>query len=299
MLKHFFKLDEPYDEFKEVVDLEQHFEDPAVSLLENVKFLPTKVEEISGKLFKEKKFKNVSFSFTRFENLTFSGTRFEDCLFLYADFTHCHFFNCQFINCNMHKIRLDNCFLDPLSFEMDEIYKTTASNVGTWLYQQLFLNSKNTHQSQFSGDSEILFKRWLRAQKAYEFSKKELTGFNFLFDGSKLVFWWLIHFLTEYIIGYGHKPLRFFGFSFIILLVVSLGIHLFWGCLGLEYNYKPLIQENFLTSLYYTTVVTTTLGFGDITPTTDCGKYVAIILSILGTIWFGILAAVFVKRLGR
>lgn len=299
MLKNFFKLDEPYDEFATVKDLEQHFADLTVSLLENVKFLPTDVRETSSRLFKKKAFRNVSFSFTKFENVTFSDTTFEDCLFLYADFLHCHFFDCQFINCNMHKIRLDNCYLDPRSFKMSKVYKKTAANVGTWVFQQLFMNSKNTHQPQFSGESEILFKRWYRAQKKYRFWKNKPTGLCFIFDGSMLVLWRIKDFLYDLILGYGHRPLRLIGFSTIAIIIASAIVHYIWPCLGLEYNAKLLDRESFLTSIYYTTVVTTTLGFGDITPTTDCGRWVAIILSIFGVIWFSLLAAVIIKRIIR
>ena len=299
MLKNFFKLDEPYDEFTAVDDIEQHFHDITVSLLENVKFLPPEVAGVSSKLFKKKWFRNVSFSFTKFENVTFSDTKFEDCLFLYAEFFHCHFFNCQFINCNMHKIRLDNCYLDPRSFKMDKVYKKTAENVGTWLFQQLFMNSKTTHQPQFSGDSEILFKRWLRAQRKYEFWQKKPTGLRFIFSGSLLVLWLLNNILFDVIFGYGHRPLRFIGVSIIAMMIASAVVHYFWPYLGLVYNAETLDQGSYLTSIYYTTVVTTTLGFGDITPTTDGGRLVAIILPISGVIWLTLLAAVIIKRIIR
>lgn len=300
MLKSFFKLDEPYDEFTALKDLEQHFDDLTVSHLENVKFLPTDVAGAPSKLFKKKGFRNVSFSFTKFENVTFSDTKFEDCLFLYAVFLHCHFINCQFINCNMHKIQLDNCYLDPCSFKMDKVYKKTAANVGTWLFQQLFMNSKNTHQPQFSGESEILFKRWLRAQKKYEFWKKKLTGLRFIFNGIILFFWWLKNILFDVIFGYGHRPIRFIGVSIIAMMIASALVHYYWPYLGLVYNNsEALDQGSYLSSIYYTTVVTTTLGFGDITPTTVWGRVVAIILPILGVIWLSLLAAVIIKRIIR
>ena len=79
MLKHFIKLDEPYIESNFVTDLEKHFSDIKVPLLENVQFLPIDVAADSSKLFGKTKFKNVSFSFTKFQDVTFSDTKFEDC----------------------------------------------------------------------------------------------------------------------------------------------------------------------------------------------------------------------------
>lgn len=299
MLNNFFRLNAVYIEFERVSDLAEHFSDSTVSSLSNVKFLPRLLDESSGNIFKRKKFKNVSFAFTIFQKITFTDTVFEDCLFLFAEFSHCHFFNCRFVNCNMHKLRLEGCYLDPHSFEMDKSYKKTAANVGTWLFQQLFMNSKNTHQPDFSGESEILFRRWLSAQKVHEFRTKKTDFLNCLLDGIKFGFWWLKNTIFDLTMGYGHKPLRFVLVSIVGILVVSAVVHSFWSQLGLGYNGDTIEKGSYLTSVYYTTVVTTTLGFGDVVPTQNLGRIVAIILSVSGVIWFSLLAAVLIKRIVR
>ena len=315
MLKDFFKLDDPFSSFTYLRDLEQHFDEPTVSLLENVEFRPTAVARASSDLFKKKCFKNVSFSFTTFEDVTFSETKFVDCLFLYAEFFHCHFLNCQFVNCNMHKIRLDNCYLDPHSFEMNKVYKKTASNVGTWLFQQLYMNSKNTHQPQFSGESEILFQRWLRAQKKYEWNRdkkkwirdtkhhgpwrKIQTVLRLILSCRKFFSWWIGNSLFDLVLGFGHRPLRFIAVSAGLLMIASTIVHYSWTSLGLVNNAETLDRGSYVASIYYTTVVMTTLGFGDITPTTDPGRWVAIVLPILGIVWLSLLAAVIIKRIIR
>ena len=83
------------------------------------------------------------------------------------------------------------------------------------------------------------------------------------------------------------------------MMIASALVHHLWPYLGLVYNAEALDQGSYLTSIYYTTVVTTTLGFGDITPTTNWGRLVAIILPFLGVIWLSLLAAVIIKRIIR
>ena len=82
-------------------------------------------------------------------------------------------------------------------------------------------------------------------------------------------------------------------------MIAAAFVHEFWPLWGLAKDSQLLAQGSYLTSVYYTTVVTTTLGFGDIAPTTKWGQLAAIILSISGVVWFGLLAAVLIKRIIR
>ena len=64
-------------------------------------------------------------------------------------------------------------------------------------------------------------------------------------------------------------------------------------------NSGVIDNNSFLNAIYYTVVVTTTLGFGDIVPTTVIGQVFASILSVVGLIWFSLLAALVIRKLVR
>ena len=153
------------------------------------------------------------------------------------------------------------------------------------------------HQPMFSGDAEIQFKRWNRAQRIFEFKRAKKVGKRACKFWLLFVFFLLKDGLFDFLVGYGHRPFRFVSVSIVILMIIAAFVHEFWPLLGLAKDSQLLAQGSYLTSLYYTTVVTTTLGFGDITPTTGWGQLAAIILSILGVVWFALLAAVLIKRI--
>lgn len=301
MLKDFFTLDGEFIVFKTLNDLEDHFK--TSSSLENVLFEPDSIVAVSNNLFKRRTFKNVSFAKTMFKSLTMTDCHFVDCLFIGTRFINCHFHGCTFTDCNPHRVGFEKCHIDPNSFLLDKGYKTTHSNIGTWLFHELFMNSKNMHQSRFSGDAEIQFNRWKRAQLNYEFNESKKARQQSIKQCIKGWFLFAITLLLDvaydWLNGYGNRPVRFFVISIVMLLFVSMIIHIFWPVWGLAKGPELLNQGSYLTSIYYTTVVTTTLGFGDITPTTDSGRTLAIILSISGVIWLALLAATIIKRLIR
>ena len=287
MLADFFKLNTPSQMFKSLADLEQHFQ--TSSTLENVLFEPPSVSGIPKRVFNNKKFKNVSFSKTVFEKVTFTDCEFVDCLFIGSEFVHCQFHRCKFVNCNTYKMVLFQCYINPLSFVFDKAYKSTHSNIGADLFHELYLNSKNMHQPQFSAEAEILFRRWLRAQSLYEYKAGRLSRRKY--------FWgWIKDVIVDLVIGYGNRPSNFAISSIIIFFILSSMVHYLWPVLGMRDNGIPIEQGSLLSSMYYTTVVTTTLGFGDILPGTTAGRAVAMVLSIFGLIWLSLLTAIVIKK---
>ena len=301
MLKDFFRLDEPIETLSTHEEMLRHFESSGTDSLTNAKFMPEKIYREEGKVFSRKCFRNVSFSFTKFERVAFTGCQFEDCLFRHAEFIDCVFIDCDFKNCNLERVLISRCYLNPGSFCLDNSYKESAANIGTWMFQQLFMNAKNAHQPDFAGAAEIQFRRWLRAQQTYRHNKrlKELRWWNQLSLRMKHFFWLIKDVGFDMCVGYGHRPFKFVCFSLVGLILLGGLVHVFWEYFGLSLDSCPLIRGTYWTTLYYTTVVTTTLGFGDITPTTDIGRLSASALSLLGVIWFGLLAAVLIKRIIR
>ena len=141
MLKNFFTLDTPFSKFLKLADLENHFK--TSSSLENILFEPPRIVLVPNDLFRRRTFKNVSFSKTTFDRVTITECSFIDCLFIGTRFVDSHFHRCTFKDCNTHRIRIEDCYIDPNSFQLREIYKTTHSNVGVWLFHELYRNSKN------------------------------------------------------------------------------------------------------------------------------------------------------------
>lgn len=67
-------------------------------------------------------------------------------------------------------------------------------------------------------------------------------------------------------------------------------------------TFKSVSSENqFLKALYFTTVTMTTIGFGDLTPQTELGRIMVIVLSLIGIALFaipsGIIAGAFIQQL--
>ena len=78
-----------------------------------------------------------------------------------------------------------------------------------------------------------------------------------------------------------HSKPKFYGLTYLILIPIFAAI----------YFYLPGFYEQKLTiieSIYFSAVTITTLGYGDITPSSDLGKIIAATESVLGIILIGL-----------
>ena len=57
--------------------------------------------------------------------------------------------------------------------------------------------------------------------------------------------------------------------------------------------------SNWIVSLYYTIVTLTTLGYGDIIPTTQAGMVLASVEAIIGLVWLGTLVSIIFRKVFR
>ena len=290
MLGDFFKLDTPFVPFDNSTALNDHFR--TTSTLENVLFEPASIDEEQKTLFKNKSFKNVSFSKTAFAQMTFTDCTFEDCLFIGSAFLEVQFHRCRFKNCNFYKVSLTKCYFDPNFMEFDAKYRKTHANIMTELYHTLLINAKSEFQHRHAEDAEISFREWLILQKDYERRSGKIVPLRYGME-------WAISKVGYHAYGYGNRPLRFTITSAIALLACSAIIHILWPVLGMHINGHFIERGSFLDSLYYTVVVTTTLGFGDVVPTLTGGRLLTSLLSILGIVWFSLLAAMVIKKVVR
>ena len=290
MLKNFFSLDVPFATMANSLDLDIHFR--TSSSLENSLYQPSSVGAGQRTLFKSRKFKNVSFSKTLFRRMTFTDCEFEDCLFIGARFLEVQFHRCKFINCNLYKCSLSRCYLDPNCFSFSASFKKTHANIMTEVFHSLLVNAKSESQPRHAEDAEIMFRRWLLCQRSYEWRTKKISAVRFAKE-------WIANKAGDCIFGFGYRPFKFAISSVLFLLLCSVVTHLSWSALGMHTDSGPIENETFLNAIYYTVVVTTTLGFGDIVPTTVPGQLFASALSIVGLIWFSLLAALVIRKVVR
>ncbi len=241
-----------------------------------------------------KKFKRINFSKTKIQGISFDNCTFHQCLFIASEISSCEFHNCRFILTNTYKITISNTYLDPKCFK-DCLRRDKHQNIGVHLYQMLRKNSRNAEQVEFTRDAEFLFLRWERYQYLYEIKKygnkkdlKNLSKYCVKFTGR--YFW-------EMVLGSGIR-IRYLAFSslFIVLAFTWLNFN-YKEEFGLMYQNKLIASS--IDALYFTVISLTTLGYGDITPTTECGKLIASFQSALGFLLFATLASMIFRRISR
>jgi voltage-gated potassium channel Kch len=107
---------------------------------------------------------------------------------------------------------------------------------------------------------------------------------------------------TQLIIGAPGTVVRHMRFNWLWLLVAALIIGVFVALSAMLFeHYEADIQRTlpnasgygWFDSFYFTVINVTTVGFGDITPRTTAGHWIAIANSLFGLIAFGWFVAVF------
>lgn len=157
-------------------------------------------------------------------------------------------------------------------------------------------NSRDEEQVEFERDAQFLFYRWKRYQDGYEFGKewsKAKTASErlaALAAGNKV----LRRLGWEKLFGCGVR-LRYFLRTVIITVILATFLNfVFKEELGLTSDGNLI--STWCEAFYFTTVSLTTLGYGDITPTTSLGRVAASIQSIIGFSLFALLASMLFRR---
>lgn len=87
---------------------------------------------------------------------------------------------------------------------------------------------------------------------------------------------------------YGRSFIRFFFWALTVIVIFAYLYHL---------NLDSISRNGLFDSFYFSVVTFTTLGFGDITPLTFCGKLLVISEVVLGYIMLGLLVAIISRRI--
>ena len=269
--------------------------------LSRIWYLPRVVEREEGfrREIENRRFVSCRFSHTQVIGFTFRNCTFEGCLFIGSTFKDCKFHKCHFRSTNTHKISIERTYIDPLSFD-GCLKKQEHQNIGTHLYQELLRNSRDEDQILFEQDARFLFLRWERYQKWYETRKKlseakiSALRLGLLLEVWKASLSCLGRWLWEVSAGSGLRIGRFTLSAISTALVFSAINCLCRQDFGLEREGDPI--GGYWDALYFTIISLTTLGYGDITPSTTAGQLWASFQSIVGFILFATLASMLFRR---
>ena len=110
--------------------------------------------------------------------------------------------------------------------------------------------------------------------------------------------------LVDLFCGYGEAPLRIIGLSLLIIIICAV----LYSVTGLNYQGTThsisshhsfgLNVSTFLSSLYFSVVTFTTLGYGDINPI-GISRAIAAIEAFTGSFTIALFVVVFVKKMTR
>ncbi|MYF52073.1 MAG: hypothetical protein F4220_18305 [Gammaproteobacteria bacterium] len=249
---------------------------------------------------RDKQFVDCQFSQTRFVGITFRNCTFEGCLFIGSIFKACNFHRCNFKSTNTHKISIEKTYIDPLSFDAC-LDKNSHQNIGTHLFHELLKNSRDEGQPEFERDANFLYLRWKRYQDWYEIGqkrkrivKKRTLDLCVLGEVTKASLSCWVRCFWEVSAGSGLRIGRFGLSATIAALVFSVINCVYRVELGLERDDEPI--AGYWEALYFTIISLTTLGYGDIAPTTTVGQLLASFQSIVGFILFAALASMLFRR---
>lgn len=291
MSDDFFKLHGQFDQIDEGDFFEKCQE--RKSELKNAVYLPAELNTIhlpNRTRIREISFTNISLSKTAIAMIEFEDCIFNDCLFMGTIFSECRFTNCKFINCNTHRIEFKNTYIDPASF-VEAIPDKSYANIGVYLFQELLRNSRSQSQPDFSDTAQYYFRKWQRyhLQDDLKTAGLSISGRGLIF--AKIVTKWIY----EKITGSGVRLRNFALFTVSFILLASTFNWLLVDLLGLEADGKRI--ESPSEAIYFTVITLTTLGYGDITPATSCGRLVIAFEALLGFCLLAVLTSMIYRRI--
>lgn len=244
--------------------------------------------EISPLVFNEKKFISVSFKNTKFKNVKFNNCQFINCLFIGVVIDSCEFVDCKFINTNTYKIKIRNSLIDPKQF-LKNFELKKDSNIAVDLFQELYKNSKSEEQPAYSRESLYRMNVALGYNLNYKYTNKKLSCCEFIYKKTSNI-------ISRFTTGYGLKIKRI-----LVSLLTSIGFFSF-----LNFHFKDNFLKGdepgiatFIDAIYFTCVTITTLGYGDITPTSITTKVIVIFESLIGFLFLSLFVSAFVNKILR
>ena len=291
----FFNLREPYSVLRDVDEILElvKYQNNTGGVIDSYMYepmrlcSPTQPEKwgISGL-----KFVNSSFSGTHMLFLDFTNCVFEDCLFFGSIFEKCTFNNCSFSNCNFARCYIENCYVDPDSFE-NCIDRHKYPSIGVSLYRELMQSSKQIGEPEFTRKAQYLFMKWMRYERKKAAQEKRKGILNRVWANVQVLPSWFLDITT----GYGMRLRKAIGTSCVSFVLISLLNYFFRSSFGLMLDDNPV--KGFIEAFYFTAIVITSLGFGDITPATPLGQAIVSLEAVGGFFMFAVFASMLYRRI--
>jgi hypothetical protein len=231
--------------------------------------------------------------------MTFTRCTFEDCLLVGTRFDECEFHDCRFTNCNTHKISLRDVYIDPRAFQFGKQYRRNFSNIGAHLFQQLFQNATQAHQTRFAAIADVERRRWFRKQILWQLKTPDSLKHS---TWSKKTSTWAkiwTDVLFDWTAKYGYGPARFLISSGAFFCLVGIVARNTWAQFGMTRDGSSIVVTDYSQALYYSMQLATTLGFSDLRPTTGLGWSFSIGCALLGIAWAGLFTSILVRRVIR
>jgi len=241
--------------------------------------------------FTKRRFVNCSFKRTVISGIKFTNCSFEDCLFLGTQFIKCRFNDCTFRGCNPNDVGFEKCYIDPTVFE-GTLDAENHGNIGVKLFQALLDNSKNTHQPSFAASAEYNFRKWQRYELNWEYSEQRISWSRYLSR-------WIPNALYQVFAGYGLRAKFFACWTLVFLFAVSLINWRFWAPMGIRDSTGACARRSPIAALYFSVTTLTTLGYGDLTPSTSVGRLLVVFEVVFGLLMFSLFASILIRRLVR
>ncbi len=289
----FFRMAEPYEELSSANEFWQKVDGKDEGVVENLLYRPDLLESLEPPkkwIVRNKTFRNFSFAKTHLSQLEFTDCQFENCLFIGSIITACRFNSCEFVNCNFYRSQIQNCHVDPRAFARCLDLKKYA-NIGVGLYQELLHNSRQQVQPEFTREAQYQFSRWKRHLGWDEIKISNDGPIRKALKSVLLFSSWLFEKTT----GSGVRLKNLAVTSAVVLAGFTWLNYSFRSTFGLMLKDECL--ETLSEAFYFSTIVITSLGFGDITPTTDLGRVVVSIQAMVGFLTFAILVSMAFRRI--
>lgn len=246
--------------------------------------------------------------------------------FSYADFYHselkgAHLFNINFNNASLMKTDLRNANLNCANLENANLLGVKWSNSKFENVQigKKILQEHAAKQAMKLGNKQLSLDYLEQAEEIYRDLRKHaeqegiftLSGFfihrELTMRRLKLPRYSIQRFLSKLVdifCGYGEAPLRIIGLSIVIIVICAM----LYSFTGLNYqntihmiSSQQTLTENFslfLSSLYFSVVTFTTLGYGDFYPI-GISRAIAAIEAFTGSFTIALFVVVFVKKMTR
>lgn len=289
----FFRLAEPYKELSSAEEFWEKVRGKEEGVVENLLYRPDVLESLEPPkkwMVRNKVFRNFSFAKTHISQLEFTDCQFENCLFIGSIFSDCRFNNCEFLDCNFYRSQIQNCYIDPRAFNRCLDHAKYA-NIGVGLYQELLHNSRQQAQPEFTRHAQFQFSRWKRYLGWDEIKSSKDGTIKKALKSLVLFQSWLFEKTT----GSGVRLGNFAVTSAVVLAALTLINFSFRSSFGLMLGDQCV--QTIGEAFYFSTIVITSLGFGDITPTTDLGRVVVSLEALVGFLTFAMLVSMAFRRI--